>query len=69
MESHFVLSYMLIRQHFHHFQVLKVILLLQDVPIFHHILEMEMALEEDKLLVGFLLYVIFKYLSLNFSLL
>jgi hypothetical protein len=68
MESHSVLSYMLIKQNFPHLEVLKDTLLLQDVPIFHLILEMEMVLEEDKLLAGFLLYVILIHLFFNFSL-
>jgi hypothetical protein len=67
MESHSVLSYMLIKQNFPHLEVLKDTLLLQDVPIFHLILEMEMVLEEDKLLAGFLLYVIFSLILAYFN--
>jgi hypothetical protein len=57
MENPSVLLYMLIRQNFPHLEVSKDIQLLQDVQTFLLILEMEMALEEDKLLAGFLLYV------------
>ncbi len=57
MESHSVLLYMLIRQNFPHLGVLKDTQLLQDVQTFLLLSEMEMALEEDKLLAGFLLYV------------
>jgi hypothetical protein len=57
MENPSVLLYMLIRQNFPYLEVSKDIQLLQDVQTFLLILEMEMALEEDKLLAGFLLYV------------
>ena len=57
MENPSVLLYMLIRQNFPHLEVSRDIQLLQDVQTFLLILEMEMPLEEDKLLAGFLLYV------------
>ncbi len=57
MEKPSVLLYMLIRQNFPHLEVSKDIQLLQDVQTFLLISEMEMALEKDKLLAGFLLYI------------